>query len=162
MQTTHSLNPDGVVLNDCTRRTEENNASILKCIEIGFCQWRSKFDTHRRIVDSIISHETVLATHTDAVRPLLEQIRAAGPNVVVLHGGIVAGEGAFGDVEAGPTPRIEGMNVFDKLVRVAATHLNISASTSRWRAKPSPVYLLGCAEHALTTFPGDSAQRLRT
>lgn len=126
---TYSLNPDSVVLDYCTRRAEQDNAAILETDNSVIYTCKSRFDTYCRVVDSVISDKTVLATDADTIRPLLEGIRATRPDVVVLHGGIVAGERALSDVEARPAAGIEGANVFDELTRIAATHFNIGAAT---------------------------------
>ena len=92
---TYILDRDRVILDETTRRAEDNDAAV------------------GRVRDYVVSNDAVGATETDAVSPLLEHIRAARANVVVLNDDTSAGEWTFGDVKARPRTGIVRVNVFD-------------------------------------------------
>lgn len=80
VRATHILHPDGVVLNQRPRCPEQHDPTIC------------------RIIDHVILNKRVRARNADTIRPLLEIIRAAGTDIIVLHRGVVAEETTFGDV----------------------------------------------------------------
>ena len=97
--------------------------------------------TYCGTVYSVVVNPAVLATDTDTVRPLLEYIRATGPNVVMLYRYVIARKGAFCDMQTRPTARIERANVFDKLPLVATAHFDVSATLCRRCPSACSVYL---------------------
>lgn len=97
---------------------------------------------HRRIVYHVIPDQAILATDAYAVRPLLERIGPARPDIVVLHGDIAAGERALRNVQTRPAARVERMHVFDQLVRVRAAHFDVRPAVRRRRPCARAVDLL--------------------
>lgn len=83
----------------------------------------------RRIVDHVVLYEGVLARHTDPVCPLLKVVRSTRADIIVLYRGVIAQKATFGNVEAGPTPRIERVDILDKLVGVYTTELDVCTYT---------------------------------
>jgi hypothetical protein len=107
----HVFNPDCVVVHLRPRSAEQHDAAIC------------------RVVDHIIAHDAVTTTHTDPIGPFLEGIGSAWTNVVILNRDILAVKGSFLNVKARPTPWIVGANVFDELIRVLTSHLNVPSAS---------------------------------
>ena len=78
------MNRDRVVLDEAARRAKDNDAAV------------------RSVRDDIVSNDAVGATETDTVSPLLEHVRTARTDIVVLNGDARAGEWTFGDVKTRP------------------------------------------------------------
>lgn len=103
--------------------------------------------TYRSVLDSVVIDITILTTHTNPIRPLLKRIRPTGSDIIMLNGDVEAREGTLGDMQAGPTPGVERMDILDQLARISSAHLNVSATIGRTCSKPSTVYLsnaIGC------------------
>ena len=119
---------DRVVLDETAWRAEDNDATV------------------GRVRDDIVSDDAVGTTEADTVSPLLESIRAARADIVVLDDDARAGEWTFGDMKTRPRAGVVRVNVFDltttwlnlinnsfeeethQLRRVVASHLNVSTS----------------------------------
>jgi len=111
----HIFNPNGVIRHQCSRGAEQDDTTI------------------RRVVHHVVTNEGGTAADADTVGPLQFFIRPTRANVIVLNDNIIAKKGTLGYVEARPTTRIIRMHVFDQLIRICATHLNI-CSTPGWRS----------------------------
>lgn len=110
----HIGHPDSIVHNKRARRTKQNNAAV------------------RWVVHQIVANDSGTTADADTIGPLLEGIRTTWADVVVLNYDVVAEETTFRDVHTGPTAWIIRVHVFNQLVRIRATHLDICAATS-WR-----------------------------
>lgn len=75
---------DRIVLDETARRAEDNDAAV------------------GRVRDDVVSDNAVSTAEADTVSPLLERIRAARSDIVVLDDNARAGEWTFGDVETRP------------------------------------------------------------
>lgn len=84
MKDTHILDRDRVVLDETSRRAEDNDAAV------------------GRVRNDIVSDDAIGTAETDTVSPLLERIGTARANIVVLNDDARAGECTFGDVKARP------------------------------------------------------------
>ena len=115
-EVTNSDNEDSVVLDQCSRSSKEHDATIL--ISISIVSSVADFRAYRRVVDSVIPDVAILTAHANAICPLLEGVRSARPNIIVLNGDIIAREVAFCYMQAGPATRVIRVHILDELVRV--------------------------------------------
>ena len=97
--------------------------------------------THGGVVNHVIANEAVLAADAYAIRPLLERVRTARANIIVLHRHVVAGQCTLCNVQTGPTARVVGPHKLNKLIRVRATHLYVGAAIGGRRSAPRSVDL---------------------
>jgi hypothetical protein len=109
-------NPNCVIIHLRPRRPKQYNPAI------------------RRALNHIIPDRSIPTAHADPVRPLLERIRATGPDIVVLDDDAVARQRAFRDVQTRPAARVVGTHILDELVLIRAAHLDVAAAVGRWRA----------------------------
>lgn len=89
MKGTHVLHDDRVILDETTRSAEDDNTTVGGV----------RYD--------IVSDDAVGTTETDAVGPLLERVRAARADVVVLDYDAGAVEWTFCNVETRPGAGVE-------------------------------------------------------
>lgn len=106
----HIQNPDGVVIDLCSRGAKEHNPAV------------------RGVLNHVISHSAVLTADADSVSPFLECIAPAGTDVVVLDGNVGAAEVSFGNVQTRPASRVIRSDKFNELVGVRATHLDVASA----------------------------------
>jgi hypothetical protein len=119
----HIYNPNCVVVHLRPGSTEQHNTAISG------------------VVDHIVAHDAVKAAHTNSIGPFLESIGSAWTNVVILNGDVVAVEGSFLNVKARPTSWIERVNIFNELIRVLTSHLDIRSSLGGRCASTSAIDL---------------------
>ena len=143
IEVTHVLHDDRVVLDETAWSAKDDNTTV---------SW---------VRNHIVSDDAVGTAETDPISPLLESVGAAWTNIIVLNDCARACERSFGEVEAGPPAGIKRVDVFNlktirlssmnrgfgkfahQLPSVAASHLDVGASRSRWGAGPRPVDLEG-------------------
>lgn len=96
----YSFDIDGVVLYQRAWRAEKNDTPVLDDqATVSNLSSKSAASAYRGIVDSVISNKTVHAADTNAVSPLLEEVRTTRPNIVMLYSDVVARKRAFCDVQ---------------------------------------------------------------
>ena len=108
----HGCGGDGVILDKCARGAEKDNSTI------------------RMALYYIVTDDGVAAANADTISPLKSSTMPARTNVIVLNDDVIAVKTALCNVEAGPTPRIKRMHVFDQLIRICAAHLDICSAPS--------------------------------
>jgi hypothetical protein len=107
------FNPDGVVLDKCSRGAEQDDATI------------------RRAIHQVVANDSRTTADADTIGPLLKNIRATWANVVVLNDDVIAKKATLGDVEARPATWIIRVHVFDQLIRIWTAHLYICSAQGR-------------------------------
>jgi hypothetical protein len=95
MNDTDVLDDDRVVLDETSRSPKDDDATV------------------RRVRDDVVSDDAIGTTETDAVSPLLERVRTARADIIVLNDGASASEWPFRDVKARPRAGVKRVNVFN-------------------------------------------------
>lgn len=97
--------------------------------------------SYRRVVDHIVAYNSIHAADTYAICPLLIGIRTTRAYIVILNSYVIAGQGSLSNMKARPAPWIERVDIFDQLIRVGTSHLNICSARGRRCAKPCAIDL---------------------
>jgi hypothetical protein len=119
----HILNENGIVVNLRTGRAEDNDAAV------------------GGIVYHIIPYHAVATAHADSICPLLKLVRSGRTNVIVLNGDICAVEVSLDNVQTRPASWIPGMYIFNELIGVGTTKLDVRAASYCWCASTGAIDL---------------------
>jgi hypothetical protein len=120
----HVLGPNRIVFHQCSRGAKQYDSPICGTS------------------DEVVRNNTVPTRDADPVGPLLESVGSTGTNVVIANGSIGASQSALLDMQAGPATRVVRADVFDELIWVIASHLDVRAAFSRWGTGASTIDLV--------------------